>query len=254
LLVTVECAMHVPAAMEDRRLVVRVFFVADGERPSFTAKPVAQSYQYRASRVTLIESSKSRLNRLLMRNFGPDASGRRLGSDTGSDTGSEDEEDSCQQGFDRSSCPKARSSSSSGYYESDEARLKERLQHLWQNFRTADNRHLRDWAHEDQTSCVKTIADLLGVSEWEEARLTNLVEELANNEGTESTTWTRGVAAVPTRGSLGQRRPAPEPSKPKVLEKPVECHWKQQLRAFAPGPLSQEVPLAKQFSNFGQFQ
>merc|ERR1712107_442870 len=112
-----------------------------------------------------------------------------------------------------------------GFREAEEAAWKQRLEHLWDDFRTADYRDIGEWMEVDRAGCVKRLALILELPVWHEQRLEALLDEIRRSRpGTGGLrAWTRG------------RTPVAAPPRP------VEVHWRQQLRAVVPSPMTQEV-------------
>ncbi|CAJ1407631.1 unnamed protein product [Effrenium voratum] len=107
------------------------------------------------------------------------------------------------------------------YVESEEARWRERLQLLWSSFRSAEFRDLGDWLEVDREGCIRSLAVILDLPVWCEQRLGRLLEELA----------------TPSRARGRSKAKAP------AAKRPLECHWRQQLRLVTRSPLEEELLL-----------
>jgi len=220
LVVTIDCARHVPTTCEGRPLVIRVLLLQEGDEPQPATKPAALSYRMRASAVTPLERGRSRLRRLQWRNF-PHAGQPRGGSAAGPGSGHE-----------------AEAASAGGFSPANLERWRERLEQMWQHFRTADNRHLSDWVCEDRDACVRTLAGLLGVGVWDEPRFGELVDEVCRSHPAEAgriRAWTRGVTRRPAAGQRSVQHGQGQNGRS------VECHWLQQLRIPVSSPRAQEA-------------
>lgn len=234
LLITFECVRHVPAHFDNMNLVLRAFLVPSGGRPDINAQPAAESFPMPASKVSPIEVAQGFMRRLARRYNDPpavmqqsqSASLRRTSASFVSD-------DSDVSGADGAS------SEINAFTAESHDRLKERLEHLWLHFRTADGAHLGDWAQRDLEACADTLAELLGATLDETPRVKRLVEDLARqrNKGPPAvrggSMWNRrGSAAAAERND---RQVGPQ------LQRGVECHWYDQLRVFVDDPRAQDL-------------
>ncbi|CAK9018534.1 unnamed protein product [Durusdinium trenchii] len=211
LLLTVDCARHVPPELDGALLMLRCFVVPPGGvPPPNLVRGDAQSVPMRCSRITPVQAGQAIVERLLMCNFDQTAQAVQIAGD------SSEEEVDVKQAWE-------------AYVESEEDRWRERLTELWQlRGAAAPRRHagvqeLKEWLNSDREGCIRRMALILELPVWCEVRLGKLLDELATQKGTPA--HKASTSSNATQGPC------------------VECHWRQQLRLVAKSPRDQELYL-----------